>query len=435
VEKRGRGRKATSVASVSKISKKSTNSHSGESKGLDGGKHNINSNLKKKTAATLSSVVTAITFDDLRRGTCTSSGLEKQPQRGHNNKRGLNVYKSTILGQAIGKLLEKKILSPPVPVAESDVEGDVEDELSETDVSLNSTKASIKVRKSPEKKDFLKKNGIHNSSSSSSKKSPQKFDQSRYRRAAASKASDRINRESRGRLSLSSSSSDDLSDLEPDKKETKNKMLSDDSDFEPKHSEPKPVKIALKRKLSSSMTTTTTTTPSLESNNGGQKAKKVNKAENEAEKENSLKNSAKLSWPEQLARSKAARAASDRNSVDSMDSLEMELAATTATSKSEEPTALNDMPKQKKAIILPILGKKKPLPLPAPPPKESTIVATAVTEVKRTPETGSLKKRGPGRPKKTCIETPRYVNNLCKLFLPIGVPQLMWGMPAKIWGV
>merc|ERR1712083_581254 len=39
-----------------------------------------------------------------------------------------------------------------------------------------------------------------------------------YRRAAASKASDRINRESRGRLSLSSSSSDDsrISDLDED---------------------------------------------------------------------------------------------------------------------------------------------------------------------------------------------------------------------------
>merc|ERR1712083_1127327 len=60
-----------------------------------------------------------------------------------------------------------------------------------------------------------------------------------YRRAAASKASDRINRESRGRLSLSSSSSDDsrISDLGAEDlvKESRN-LSSDDSDFDPKQS-------------------------------------------------------------------------------------------------------------------------------------------------------------------------------------------------------
>merc|ERR1712062_208886 len=69
-----------------------------------------------------------------------------------------------------------------------------------------------------------------------------------YRRAAASKASDRINRESRGRLSLSSSSSDDsrISDLDDDPnldrpsgttltskiKSKKQEVSSDDSDFQ-----------------------------------------------------------------------------------------------------------------------------------------------------------------------------------------------------------
>merc|ERR1711902_42820 len=69
-----------------------------------------------------------------------------------------------------------------------------------------------------------------------------------YRRAAASKASDRINRESRGRLSLSSSSSDDsrISDLDDDPnldrtsgstitskiKSKKQEISSDDSDFQ-----------------------------------------------------------------------------------------------------------------------------------------------------------------------------------------------------------
>ena len=63
---------------------------------------------------------------------------------------------------------------------------------------------------------------------------------SRFKRAAANKASDRINRESRGRLSLSSSSSDDsrISDLggaEDLIKESRN-LSSDDSDFDPKQS-------------------------------------------------------------------------------------------------------------------------------------------------------------------------------------------------------
>ena len=65
---------------------------------------------------------------------------------------------------------------------------------------------------------------------------------SRFKRAAANKASDRINRESRGRLSLSSSSSDDsrISDLggggaEDLVKKSRN-LSSDDSDFDPKQS-------------------------------------------------------------------------------------------------------------------------------------------------------------------------------------------------------
>ena len=186
-----------------------------------------------------------------------------------------------------------------------------------------------------------------------------------YRRAAASKASDRINRESRGRLSLSSSSSDDsrISDLDDDPnldrtsgstitskiKSKKQEISSDDSDFQiqPVVSEKKRptgggqkeinfpsvatsttsrgcvtsrdevasdsnssrpstsvVKIPLKRKQ-------TTLDGSLE------KLQKPKKQKVDEEKENkntspvaavtpttSLK---QLSWPEQLARNKAAR--------------------------------------------------------------------------------------------------------------------------------
>ena len=65
---------------------------------------------------------------------------------------------------------------------------------------------------------------------------------SRFKRAAANKASDRINRESRGRLSLSSSSSDDsrISDLDRGVedliKKSRNLISDDDSDFNPKPS-------------------------------------------------------------------------------------------------------------------------------------------------------------------------------------------------------
>ena len=77
-----------------------------------------------------------------------------------------------------------------------------------------------------------KKSGKNNSSGNGN----------RFKRAAANKASDRINRESRGRLSLSSSSSDDsrISDLDRGVedliKKSRNLISDDDSDFNPKPS-------------------------------------------------------------------------------------------------------------------------------------------------------------------------------------------------------
>merc|ERR1711936_954915 len=132
-------------------------------------------------------------------------------------------------------------------------------------------------------------------------------------------------------------------------KESRN-LSSDDSDFDPKQSNESQtlcessvippattttstrpsqnvVKIPLKRKVSSTGTGNTETTGS-----SAEKPKKKTKLDEE--KEN--KNLAKLSWPEQLVRSKAAKLAAaassratttSRHSVDSLDSMEMELAA------------------------------------------------------------------------------------------------------------
>merc|ERR1712223_1595503 len=69
---------------------------------------------------------------------------------------------------------------------------------------------------------LTKKSGIDQNSSKNTSNSSRN-----HRRAAASKASDRINRESRGRLSLSSSSSDDsrISDPEEDVNKSKQNIV------------------------------------------------------------------------------------------------------------------------------------------------------------------------------------------------------------------
>merc|ERR1712008_604307 len=154
-----------------------------------------------------------------------------------------------------------------------------------------------------------------------------------------------------------------------------------------------------------------------------------------------------MSWPEQLARHKAARSTpaatasnstnstttptttttgQQRHSIDSMDSMEMELAG----SESLENGVSNPAPPPpttKKAIILPILGKKKNLLTPtsavaaiAVPSPSSTsgpssvskensskisdadLCTTADSKMSKSEfaESSSGKKRGPGRPKK-----------------------------------
>merc|ERR1712062_128332 len=451
-----------------------TTSASGESKGLAGGSISINTNIKqKKNIASPASVATKLSFDDLVDNNSEaeedkiSAGLVSHPKRGQ-LKSGLKktVYKSTILGQAIGKLLEKKKFVPQAlcPKDDSSDDADVEDELSESDLTMAIKQRPKIVRKSPEKvqqsnslanSTIIQKSDQSDHSKSKSKtKSPSIISRnnhtttsssppsknkksgknnssgngnsnSRFKRAAANKASDRINRESRGRLSLSSSSSDDsrISDLDRGVedliKKSRNLISDDDSDFNPKPSNDSQtlssvipssattttsrpssqsvVKIPLKRKVS-------TGTGNAESGGtSAEKPKKKTKLDNAEEKEN--KNLAKLTWPEQLVRSKAAKVAAaaassratttSRHSVDSLDSMEMELAtpedkipslgnssktvATTnpiisnnhdTSTKSKQTTTTADVKNSKNSVkstsksrqpivVLPILGKNK----------------------------------------------------------------------------
>merc|ERR1712051_982909 len=268
--------------------------NSGESKGLAGGTiTNINTNLKTIRTGALSKVAQVLTFDDIlneepktktiNATSCGIPGSEKQPKRGQtikksdfsknssmknseksggfltnqanntsdtSSKKINHTYRSTILGQAIGKLLEnksksnisvqkmekskksspnkseqdlgnnknKKLVKSKSSNFDSDVDADVEDELSESDLAVIS-KPKL-VRKSASLSLTSPEKGLLKSSHSDLKSGIEtnvNLNRS-YRRAAASKASDRINRESRGRLSLSSSSSDDsrISDLDED---------------------------------------------------------------------------------------------------------------------------------------------------------------------------------------------------------------------------
>merc|ERR1712223_771013 len=330
---------------------------------------------------------------------------------------------------------------------------------------------------------LTKKSGIDQNSSKNTSNSSRN-----HRRAAASKASDRINRESRGRLSLSSSSSDDsrISDPEEDVNKSKQNIVNKvnnvrsptvlpsggggpktglqveniktstsdiskklvksssdvDSDFKTKKAptsetptpttviprerdinckpatppivasstpamghggssssgqdlNPRPstsvVKIALKRKTQSTLDS------SLEKLEKPKKPKIDSLEEKENTKVapgrgNNVKPTTPtstvtssvttlttpslkpMSWPEQLARNKAARSTmpsttttsssttnskptmGQRHSIDSMDSMEMELAGSETVENGKDS---NPVPPLKKAIILPILGKKK----------------------------------------------------------------------------
>merc|ERR1712083_840455 len=146
------------------------------------------------------------------------------------------------MGQDLGNNKNKKLVKSKSSNFDSDVDADVEDELSESDLAVIS-KPKL-VRKSATLSLTSPEKGLLKSSHSDLKSGIEtnvNLNRS-YRRAAASKASDRINRESRGRLSLSSSSSDDsrISDLDRGVedliKKSRNLISDDDSDFNPKPS-------------------------------------------------------------------------------------------------------------------------------------------------------------------------------------------------------
>merc|ERR1712223_1364568 len=330
---------------------------------------------------------------------------------------------------------------------------------------------------------LTKKSGIDQNSSKNTSNSSRN-----HRRAAASKASDRINRESRGRLSLSSSSSDDrrISDPEEDVNKSKQNIVNKvnnvrsptvlpsggggpklgckwkiskhqlptsvkklvksssdvDSDFKTKKAptsetptpttvipsereinckpatppivasstpamghggssssgqdlNPRPstsvVKIALKRKTQSTLDSSLEKLEkpkkpkidSLEEKENTKVAPGRGNNVNPATPTSTVTSSVTtlttpslkpMSWPEQLARNKAARSTmpsttttasnstnskpttGQRHSIDSMDSMEMELAGSETVENGKDS---NPVPPLKKAIILPILGKKK----------------------------------------------------------------------------
>ena len=95
-----KGRKTGQRNNHSVENHKTSSTHSGESKGLAGGIININTNIKKKNA----SVVSTLNFEDSKTEEAKNN-LVPTPKRGHNTSglKNKTVYKSTILGQAIGK--------------------------------------------------------------------------------------------------------------------------------------------------------------------------------------------------------------------------------------------------------------------------------------------------------------------------------------------
>jgi hypothetical protein len=409
-----------------------------------------------------------------------------------------------IFNRAIDRLFElrqnndssKNMKADDREANDADVEDEVDDKFVKlTDkVSPSNGKVSLSFE-SPTKK--LKK------------RSPELANR-RFRRAAASKASDRIARESRGSINLDTSSSSDSEDSilksRNDKKkpvETSTNKLSakkaslssvastsekptvsknlnskldifskrlervvsktevisaiiphsDSSDFEDEN-----VTLALKfkksmkkvnaesklsvnkKKTESASTTTTTTTASKrkrdddsglsddvdvgkkkqlqtgignKGNVSGKKPAQDQEKENQFNRESVVANGKNLSWPEQLARSKAARSgSSDKRRLsfeDSADSADPDR----SISESTEPKQ-SSAPIPKKAIILPILGKHhKEAMLRAAAAKEEKVQKTSSlpestpTAMKGTRPVPSIvspevatKKRGPGRPRK-----------------------------------
>ena len=506
------GQKGSTVATPSSAKRQSTgvnkksSKRSGEYEGLDGGeKNNIFTNSKTTTSRHLTNQDVAKVRDRnesakmrlVAASKVSSSELVKDPEE------------TGILNRAIDRLFELRQNNDSSKMKADDREAndaDVEDEVDEKIVKL-SDKASPSNGKvslnfeSPTKK--LKK------------RSPELANR-RFRRAAASKASDRIARESRGSINLDTSSSSDSEDSLPknkiDKKKpvvetSTNKMSakktslssiastsekptvtkslnskldifnkrlervvskaevisaiiphSESSDFEDENvtlaskfkkgmKSVKKIKAetklsANKKKAESASTITTPTTASKrkrdedsglsddidvgkkkqqqqigignnKNNVSGKKPAQDQEKENQFNREAVVANGKNLSWPEQIARSKAARSGStDKRRLsfdDSADSADPDR----SISESTEPKQ-SSAPVPKKAIILPILGKHhKEAMLRAAAAKEEQVQKTSIlpeatsTAMKGTRPVPAIispdvatKKRGPGRPRK-----------------------------------
>ena len=508
------GHKGSTVATPSSAKRQSTgvnkksNKRSGEYEGLDGGeKNNIFTNSKTTTTSRHQTNQDVAKVRDRNESAkmrlvaaskVSSSELVKDPEE------------TGILNRAIDRLFELRQNNDSSKMKADDREAndaDVEDEVDEKIVKL-SDKASPSNGKvslnfeSPTKK--LKK------------RSPELANR-RFRRAAASKASDRIARESRGSINLDTSSSSDSEDSLPKNKIDKKKPVvetltnklsakktslssiastsekptptvtkslnsklgifnkrfervvskaevisaiiphSESSDFEDENvtlaskfkKGVKSVKkinaetklSANKKKAESSSTTTTTTASKRKrdedsglsddidvgkkkqqqqigignnkSNVSGKKTVQDQEKENQFNREAVVANGKNLSWPEQIARSKAARSGStDKRRLsfdDSADSADPDRSIVEST----EPKQ-SSAPIPKKAIILPILGKHhKEAMLRAAAAKEEQVQKTSIlpeaasTAMKGTRPVPAIispdvetKKRGPGRPRK-----------------------------------
>ena len=407
-------------------SKKRSTKRSGEFEGLDGG---TKSNIFSTTTTTTSRLHNSEEVDKKNGGDFSTKSKNVVVVKNSSEDAKRDSSEKGILNRAIGRLLQQRHRREVDD--DADVEDEVDDKLS---VVANGDKAKMSISfESPTKK--LKK------------RSPDLTNR-RLKRVAASKASDRIARESRGSINLDSTTSPSSSDSEADasKSSVKSKpsskldifnrkfdrtkvviQHSDSSDFEDedatlaskfrKNSAGKRKSIDGKAEKK---TGGNGVKPKQEDENfSGKKAtanlasSKQIKPNQDPEKENQFNRSSEspavtsngknLSWPEQLARSKAARSISTEKQRQ-MSLEESADSADTAEIRSDKDLA---EPVTKKAIILPILGKhrKEALLKAAEMEKPATVKPLPVAT---TPDS-IVKKRGPGRPRKLAPPTPRLV--------------------------
>ena len=399
--------------SVTKNLNKRSLKRSGEFEGLAGGaKTNIfASTTTSSRRQPIDGVAKKIVADDISTKSKIVGSVKNSPAQPKD---------SGILNRAIGRLLEQQRREDGDD--DADVEDEVDDKTSLMTVNGKANTGSLEFE-SPTKK--LKK------------RSPDLTNR-RLKRAAASKASDRIARESRGSINLDSSSSSDSDVSSKNSKKSKNPSkldifskksfdrpkiieVSDSSDFEDEN-----VTLAskFKKNLVGKRKSIDSTVKKVENNRKKEEETSIKnikdnsdvvvanskqvKQNQDQEKENHVNRSSdqpvaapttngkNLSWPEQLARSKAARSVStEKRRTTSIDD------SPDSADTAEPPRSLPALVEPKKAIVLPILGKHH---------KEAMLRAAAAakdespTPAPKTSEANS-KKRKPGRPKKSAVHS------------------------------